>query len=337
MQANDNSNSEVLQVEVIKPTWAEWSQRQCHWIAVLLVLPAIAGVVGNMTSQFWWVSDLTTHFQWQATCYSCAVLVIALLGRNRVVAVVVFVAFLWHGSFVAPMYWGGHRLPPKTPTAQFKAMTFNVYAGKRDPELVDALIQQELPDVLCVEELTTYWHAHIKEHFAHHVAIPTDGAFGGGIYSPHEVTDVKEIYLSDQNTSLQATLQHPEGPITVIVVHCFPCVSAEGTRLRNKQIKAIQEHVSTVEGPVLVMGDFNSSPWTAPMRSLIANTQLHSSLRGAGPQCSWPAGNLLLRTPIDHVFGSPELEFRNRRVGPASGSDHLPVIVDCIFSTPHRD
>ncbi len=76
-------------------------------------------------------------------------------------------------------------------------------------------------------------------------------------------------------------------------------------------------------------GDFNSTPWSWPVRRLLSSTDLLNSQVGFGLQPSFSAEtNLLLRVPIDHLFHSPALEVTDRQLGPPLGSDHFPLIVD---------
>ena len=52
---------------------------------------------------------------------------------------------------------------------------------------------------------------------------------------------------------------------------------------------------------------------------------------------SWPAEYCPLGITIDHCLVSPDIEVKQRLVGPDVGSDHLPVIVDLLLETPADD
>ena len=97
-------------------------------------------------------------------------------------------------------------------------------------------------------------------------------------------------------------------------------------------------HVRSVEGPQLVTGDFNQTEWS-PSYPLVT-AELRDSFREAGwgfghtfpSTLSWARWDIslpLLR--IDYIFHSGELLAQDARVGPASRSQHLPVIVDLAF------
>jgi endonuclease/exonuclease/phosphatase (EEP) superfamily protein YafD len=82
------------------------------------------------------------------------------------------------------------------------------------------------------------------------------------------------------------------------------------------------------KAPFLLMGDFNAAPWSRAFARLRGAAGACDTRAGFGAQTSFPADGWLLRIPIDHVLASCAIGVRDRRVGPAVGSDHLPVIAD---------
>lgn len=311
----------------LKPL-SRWRQI-CRLIGLLMFVFLLAGLLGNVSARLWWVSDLTLHFPAQAAIWGLLTALLAACGGRKHLACGSLLIVTWHLAFIAPLYWGRHTVSQPATSQPFKVMAFNIYAHNDRYADVAALLKRERPDVLCIEELTTAWDREIRHHFPYRFAIPNDGSFGGGIYSQHPLTDPVTIPLSAGNISVQATVNLPSGPVRVVVVHAFPAVSALATELRNEQIQSLIAHLQSLEGPVIVLGDFNSSVWSWPLSSLTRQTGLFDSSRGFGLQTTWPAHNLCLRVPIDHVFVSSELEVVNRCIGPFSGSDHAPVIVEC--------
>jgi endonuclease/exonuclease/phosphatase (EEP) superfamily protein YafD len=85
----------------------------------------------------------------------------------------------------------------------------------------------------------------------------------------------------------------------------------------------------------MVLGDLNTTSWSPYFRDLVADSGLLDSRRGFGVEPSWPSFGLpLLRIPIDHGLVSPAVSVLDRRIGPAAGSDHLPLVID--FALPAR-
>lgn len=89
-------------------------------------------------------------------------------------------------------------------------------------------------------------------------------------------------------------------------------------------------------GPVVVTGDFNATPWTPPVRRLMAETGLRcapGALAG-----TYPAALLgrrfppWLAIPIDIVLAGGGAHAVSRRRGPPIGSDHWPVVIELALA-----
>jgi endonuclease/exonuclease/phosphatase (EEP) superfamily protein YafD len=92
-------------------------------------------------------------------------------------------------------------------------------------------------------------------------------------------------------------------------------------------LAATGEWVASRDNPVVLVGDFNATPWSASFRTLQRRGLLHDTLWGAGLQASWPEGWGPLSIPIDHVLHTADLGSVDRRTGPSFGSAHRPVLV----------
>jgi endonuclease/exonuclease/phosphatase (EEP) superfamily protein YafD len=98
--------------------------------------------------------------------------------------------------------------------------------------------------------------------------------------------------------------------------------------VQSQQVAALAQYLSGVDEDLVLMGDFNSVPWSTTHQALRAATGLHND----GPMVeTWPAwGPFWLRLPIDHIFVRGALERRDFRRGPFIGSDHLPVEAEIV-------
>src|SRR5690606_7139996 len=116
--------------------------------------------------------------------------------------------------------------------------------------------------------------------------------------------------------------------IAVLGTHPLAPTTSERSALRNAQLEFAADWSNEQNGPHVVTGDFNATPWSHPFRRLLADTGLVNSQKGFGVQASFPADRLwLVRVPIDHLVHSPEFEVVDRRLGPLLGSDHMPLVV----------
>ena len=66
---------------------------------------------------------------------------------------------------------------------------------------------------------------------------------------------------------------------------------------------------------------------------LVSEGGLRNSQIGFGLQPSFSAKSIFpLRVPIDHLLHSEDIRVRDRRLGPAMGSDHFPLVVDLQYA-----
>jgi endonuclease/exonuclease/phosphatase (EEP) superfamily protein YafD len=84
----------------------------------------------------------------------------------------------------------------------------------------------------------------------------------------------------------------------------------------------IAKLIEATAGRKLVMGDFNTTPFSRMMAAL----QDRASLERLTFLPSWPAQWGLPQIAIDHILVSPGLRLlAPARIGEAAGSDHYPV------------
>ena len=91
---------------------------------------------------------------------------------------------------------------------------------------------------------------------------------------------------------------------------------------RDQALHAAAKWSRAHSGRRVVMGDFNTTPWSSSFRRLLHDGRLFDSLSGFGIQVSWPESNVLLQIPIDHAVLGPALAATDRGTGPSFGSQH---------------
>jgi endonuclease/exonuclease/phosphatase (EEP) superfamily protein YafD len=141
-------------------------------------------------------------------------------------------------------------------------------------------------------------------------------------------------------------------PVTVAVTHlAWPLraavgedqASAAGTLqspplddsqplLQSQQGQNLAQYLAGLGPDLVLMGDFNSVPWSHTQRALRAAT----GLQNAGPMVpTWPSWQpAWIRLPIDQIFTRGVLTRRNFRSGKYIGSDHLPVEAEIAVTGP---
>jgi endonuclease/exonuclease/phosphatase (EEP) superfamily protein YafD len=84
--------------------------------------------------------------------------------------------------------------------------------------------------------------------------------------------------------------------------------------------------LNTLPPDVIVMGDFNGTPWGRVQRVFRSKAGLDNA---AGWDFSWPSSlPWPLRLPIDHILTRGRLVVTKFAAGPKTDSDHLPVVAE---------
>lgn len=122
------------------------------------------------------------------------------------------------------------------------------------------------------------------------------------------------------------------GGLTIIGVHVHrPTRSA---RIHAQHMQGLAAMVLKAQGAVVVAGDFNTPDWAYAMRSLQKTAGLHSMKLMLPTWPAWPVS--VPQFPIDHILVGDGVTLEHARTGPASGSDHLPVLGTLVLAKPLR-
>jgi endonuclease/exonuclease/phosphatase (EEP) superfamily protein YafD len=93
--------------------------------------------------------------------------------------------------------------------------------------------------------------------------------------------------------------------------------------LHQRQMSALSRFLRNIDGPLVLAGDLNASPWSNAFHHLRAATGL---LPASVLTPTWPAWPVPLpQVALDHILVSSDLSVAAAGTGPAVGSDHLPV------------
>lgn len=316
------------------------TRRAPRWTSILLVVPSVVAAIASILSfmgWLWWPLDLAAnvrpHF---AAGLIAAAVFLVLAGRRRTGALVLTVgvvnAAVVASLFVAPSV-------PGDPLGEtLRVMTFNVNGLNDNYDEVIDFIETEEPDVVFIHEATFLWEdAFTDAALAYRVergredpldfgtmALVPEGAefqtFGFATSAPRAV----EVVLDIGGNSIGILGSHPLSPST-----------EERARLRDAQLGFARDWSAESGGRRIVAGDLNATPWSHPFRRLLSDGGLRNSQRGFGLELSFPAdASPFVQVAIDHVLYSDGFRVVDRRMGPAFGSDHFPVVVDLALVVP---
>ncbi|HUQ43066.1 MAG TPA: endonuclease/exonuclease/phosphatase family protein [Candidatus Limnocylindria bacterium] len=120
---------------------------------------------------------------------------------------------------------------------------------------------------------------------------------------PRELGEGVRLDLGNNRSALRVPVSLPSGArLDYVVTHLHHLVPDEATR--EGQARAITEWLAGVEGPLIVVGDFNAEPVEAAYRVMqdAGFRSAHAEANGAEPAVTWPSG---IQAPGMDVDGDP--------------------------------
>jgi endonuclease/exonuclease/phosphatase (EEP) superfamily protein YafD len=225
--------------------------------------------------------------------------------------------------------------------SELRVMTFNVkYANRNVSDIAD-LIRAESPDVVAMQELKRGLAAPLRAELASEYPyfLYDSSQSLTGLISRYPLT--AGAVLPELRYSRSASVETPAGPVTVWSVHLAVALSQPGWEAQRRMATAVAEMAEENGGPLVVMGDFNTTDQTENY-GLVADklTDVHWSVgRGFGftfPDLGRNGTDSPVVGPvvrIDHIFVSEHLTPQGIQVIPSGhGSDHRPVVATLRFN-----
>lgn len=301
---------------------------------LILPIAAIASLISvtALFSEFNFVFDLVSHFRLQYIAGLVPVLLVSVYFKRYLFSFLFCTVIGIHSyeiiSTQIPLK-GGKRTASGN---VLRVMSANLQASNSSHELLIGYVREVDPDILVVQEMTQEWYAKLSSELAempHYAGKPQPNPFGIGVFSKLEFESAKVIAFSRKgNPSIKITVINGGKEIVVIGTHSLPPITANLLQMRNEHLQNISEHIAKLTQSVILVGDLNTTPWSAAFKKLIDKSRLRDSRRGFGIHPTWPAKLLPVMIPIDHILVSESVDVVLRQVSGHIGSDHRSVWVD---------
>ena len=288
----------------------------------------IVALAGGLLEQVW-PFDLLTHFRVQyAGLLAVFAVALALVRRYLLAVVCVLLSTITFWSVVR--YVGLPASTPPTP-AEFRLMSYNVWFRTRGEQRVADYLEGSGADVVVLQELRlararqlsallpSYPYAYFEAAEPHGVAI----------FSRWPVQSAAPIELGPGGSrATRIMIRWHDRDVTVVGVHLHWPLTPGTLSLRNGELAALAALARAHDGPLLVTGDFNTTPWSHHYRDAVAASGLSDCARGRGLLATWPSQFPPLAVRIDQCLVSAHWRTLAVRTGPRLGSDHVAAIVD---------
>lgn len=301
-------------------------------IVRLAVLAGIFPLVGWLGGSYW-LLDLFNHFQLQYAAFIGFCLVILLYLKAWRLALVVAVVLMLPAVRIGASLWPAKEEAGGT---TLRIANFNVLTS--NTRYADALawIRATDPDVIFLPEVDEVWAAELKSLLASHphaVEHLVEGNFGFACYSKLPILKQEIIPGGEMELPLlKLRLQGRTGEFAFFGAHPVPPATEFWAKDRDTFLKVIADQVQAEDGPSILAGDLNATPWSHGMKPLFA-----AGLRGPSVSPTWQRGTFIFAIPIDHLlYRGPKANAQAARcqkhwVGPDLGSDHRPVVAEIAW------
>jgi endonuclease/exonuclease/phosphatase (EEP) superfamily protein YafD len=293
----------------------------------------------------WWVLDIASHFRLQYGVILIVAGVLAWWLGSPVLGLIAALLAFSNLIVVIPLYWlPGQALAATGQSPVRRVLFANLWQPNQSHADVLHLVEQNNPDLILLVESNQRWLDELeplRQAYPFWVVQPREDNYGVALLSCHPVLEREVCAFSAAGVpSIVAQVDLDGRAITVVCTHPPPPKSHAEMRARDQQMANLANLAALRTRPMLVCGDLNLTPWSPVFWRFTRRGGLSDSARGFGFQATWPVGKptmdvllgVLLGVPIDHCLVSPEITVLDRRLGPAVGSDHYPLIVDFIIA-----
>lgn len=286
-----------------------------------------------------WVGplDFLNHFKWQYLLVQFLGLVVFLSRKTHRLWVTAGLCAAINLSFILPFY----QAPPNPVdrsvpfSARLKVVQMNLLILNRERDRALQVIQTLNPDVIGLEEVDTAWQTflshspQIKKQFPYRYFIET-GELALFSRLPVQSFQAKAYPIPAHKhwVGIARISINKEKVVTVMLMHPHNPILPGGVVNQARHVEALVAAQHQLPRPLVVIGDFNMTPWIQTFRRLQQGLGLKNSMTGFGLQTSWPSYVSFLGIPIDHCLVSEEVVVLSRKLGPYTGSDHLPVVLE---------
>lgn len=307
-------------------------------VSVLVVLLCCAVLAASCTAFVanpTYKVDNAAQLQVLYAAVGVILLVCAVAIGTRVGVAFALASLLTNAIMLAPLFVPDRRgAANAAPTGDSVKILAANLCGRRNTKYDDLvkLVHAEKPDYLCLSELTAQWQKEVKARLPEYrYELHEPAAGGSALYSKVPMKSYRAFQRHVPHRYGAAAFV-PFGEQQVLLISAHPPSPSSRRRWlnRNDEFERLVADCATTDGAphaTVIAGDLNVTPWGWYFKQFQEKSGLIDSSRSFGLQLTWPANKLPV-VPIDHCLHSPEIVTIARKVGPAVGSDHLPLIVE---------
>lgn len=307
-----------------------------RFTATLIVGFAIAGLAGmtlsGLLAPFSIILDLPNHFRPHLLAGLLILGMVAALLKIQSLMMTAMAFVLLNFALAVPPFF---FMAPPTDIAghkSIKAIMANVWGRNSDFMPLGVFLRSEHADIVLLAEADppiARMLADLSDLYPYRVDCIASHYCRLALLSRFPIGDAQVIDRSDEiPPHVIATIDVDGRRINVVGTHLARPYSS---RWQTREIDFLVDKLTAIDGPLIMLGDFNATPWSWTMLSL----QLRGGLsRHMTLGASWPAH--LVVPPqllLEHVLSRGGITRNEAHLGPNVNSDHLPLVASMALPT----
>lgn len=227
--------------------------------------------------------------------------------------------------------WVGLPQIGSTPEGM-RVMAYNLWIDNPNTDAIAQSIQSENPDILFLSEVSKPMMAALQNRLDYPHNYRTEGS-NNALFSRYPILEATTtdfgVKTKGRTFSLMAKLQVEGAPVTIIGLHPPIPTIPRFFHIRNRQLDTYATASQSIEGKLIVLGDFNATPWSPHFQRFERLSQLQNAGHRQWIWATWYFNQTLttryIKIPLDHIEtrGYKALKTWTGKTG---GSDHKPII-----------
>lgn len=304
-------------------------RRNVQWGGALIgLLVGVSGVLAGRLGHIWPAFDVFSQFTPQFFFLTGAFVVATFVPKLKafvglVLTVLACLTYgLWSQAHTGNIAKGPWELNPGERAV--RVAHFNVFQNNSNLAALEAEIARLDADVITLIEFTPDKSAllsALRPQYPYQFDCSNMSACHLAILSkvPLISPDAKSLWDGPPLVSA-----HLGGPLSGLVVYGVHTTRFPHSRAQLRQVAALVKLLESQSGKLLIMGDFNATPYSRVTTTLETGV----GVKRLTELPTWPSFVEIPQLAIDHIFASHGIRvLAGQQIGNASGSDHYPIVM----------
>ncbi|HYS13232.1 MAG TPA: endonuclease/exonuclease/phosphatase family protein, partial [Burkholderiaceae bacterium] len=247
--------------------------------------------MATLAARLHWTLDLFSHFRWQYVLLAGATIPLAWASGQRALAIACIGVFAIHAyALIEQRFSAAERSAGAT--KPLRIASINVfYLNDEYGALIDYASKLS-PDILCLYETTANWQrglAPLTSRYAFSL-FAGDGPHSGVACLSRIVPIKVAPPTNDAGLAPWMELEMQSGGVrfTLIAAHLAFPVGPRASAARNRQLTILARLMRSHAEPVVLVGDFNLTPYSPFSADFVTQSGLNDCGRGRPLLPTWP-------------------------------------------------